>query len=146
MNLLQKVKEEVDKLMPFIYNDLVRANNALDYSALPACVAFRNPTSRWFNNFGNYCEECDWLLFFVDKTEFDKTSLENEAIIETMKNAGIQFVRNVRRSSELHIIKQIGGSEYKVDKVYEKFDLNTTGVGLQITLRETKGVCNGRPK
>jgi len=141
-NLLEKVKSIINETdsLPFIYNEITRANNEVDTSVLPCVVAYRNPKSKWHNNFGNYCEECDWLLFIVDKTDFDRTAFENEEIITDMKNLGISLVRNFRKSSDVEIIKY-GVNEYNTQKVYEQFDITTTGVALMITLRETKGVC-----
>ena len=138
MSLLEKVKAQVEALpIPFIYHDLLRANNILNKTEVPACIVLINPDSELRNIEGNICEQTDFLFFFVDKTDFKLTSFENAAIIDRMKKIALRFWRNVRNSSDLAVVN----TRFQWKKVYDYLDLNVTGGGLQLTLMERKGDC-----
>jgi hypothetical protein len=133
MNLLDKLNESILPI-PFVYWDFIRANNKVNITKLPCVVCVRNPKSQLINQNGNYVEQSDFVLFFVDHAKPNLTSFENEKIIENMKNLAVKFIRKVKRESVLSII---GG--YSIEKVYDYLDTNVTGSGLVITLRENKG-------
>ncbi len=135
MSLILKIKDKVESMpMTFVYHAQEAVNEMLDKTVLPAVACYLNQNSNLVNNIGNYCEQSDVLLMFIAKTNFDFNSLTNEAIIETMKLKAFEFVRLVRESSDLKIVGNI-----RLKKFYDEFDVNITGVGLDITLSEVIG-------
>ena len=137
MNLIEKVEKAINDIgLPFIHFDLLRANNILDITETPCVVYLRNPNSQIINAAGNYCEQTDFLLIFVEQTVENPISSEIEKVIEQMKDKAVKFIRHIRKGNELMIIRAD-----RLQKVYEYMDLNVAGCGLSATIRETKGNC-----
>ena len=127
----------------YIFDNWHTANFRLDSKGLPAVInilpvsGVLNVTNRKLRDFPN----C--MLAFVDKTDFDFDGKENDVVLERCKNLAMEFVLTANESGLFEPIT--GDVRYSV--LYDKFDVNVTGVVLELQLREKNGInlCYGKP-
>ena len=80
-----------------------------------------------------------FAVVFADKTQFDFNALENEEIIDRMKEKAFRWLHTLRTSDDLRLIA--------INSTQRLYDTTTdilTGYAVNITLEEVKGygVCN----
>lgn len=127
----------------YIYDNWATANFRIDNKMLPAVInvlpvsGTLNVTDRKLRDFPN----C--LLAFVDKTEFDFDGKENDMVLERCKNMAMEFILTCNQSGLFEPIS--GDVRYSV--LYDKLDVNVTGIVLELQLREKQGInlCYGKP-
>lgn len=142
----QKIKEVVSEIdgLSYMFNDWSRANVDLDLNTakFPVCVNVL-PVSgqlKWKNN--NFRDNPNCLIAFLDLTEFDFESKENENIVDRMKVYAMKFIFTVNESDLFEPIPE--SIPYSV--VYDFLDQNLTGIILSIQLKELKGYCGDELK
>ena len=98
---------------------------------------FDNVTDRKLRDFPN----C--MLAFIDKTDFDFDGKENDEVLERCKNLAMEFVLTANASGLFEPVT--GDVRYSV--LYDKLDVNVTGVVIELQLREKQGInlCYGKP-
>jgi hypothetical protein len=81
------------------------------------------------NTFSIYME-------FLYKTEFDQFTSDNETLVNQALNMANEFIVKASkyRESEGRYFRIKAGDKAKCMPVYNKFDVNSTGVNLTITL------------
>lgn len=79
-------------------------------------------------------EQANIALFFVNKTEFDFDSEENEAIIEEMKKKANTWLRSLFSSSVLEVVGNV-----RTTRIYNEYDAILTGIGFNLTIAEKYG-------
>lgn len=139
---IAKVVEVMGNLT-YIFDNWHTANFKLDKMKLPAVInvlpvsGVLNVTDRKLRDFPN----C--MLAFVDKTDFDFDGKENDKILERCKNFAMEFVLTANESGLFEPI--VGDVRYSV--LYDKFDVNVTGVVIELQLMEKQGInlCYGKP-
>ena len=96
-----------------------------------------NVTDRKLRDFPN----C--MLAFIDKTDFDFDGKENDEVLERCKNLAMEFVLTANASGLFEPVT--GDVRYSV--LYDKLDVNVTGVVIELQLREKQGInlCYGKP-
>ena len=139
MKIIDEIKRIVENELelPFIYENFYKINEELDYTNLP-CVGCQRLVNGTLNNeAGQIKDSAPFLLFFINSSTYNYSSLENQAIIDIQKETAIDFIRAVEASD---LIKYEG--EIRYENFYNKFDFNdliNTGVALSITLKERAG-------
>lgn len=138
MTVESKIKSIVEKMegLTYIFDNWQTANVKLDSAQLPAVINVL-PISGKFNLGRQQLKDFpSCMLAFVDKTEFDFNGADNDKIIESCKDRAKEFIIRVNESGEFEDIE--GDINYSV--IYDRMDVNVTGIVISITLKETKGV------
>ena len=129
--------------LTYVFDNWHTANFRLDKESLPAVInvlpvsGVMNVTDRKLRDFPN----C--MLAFVDKADFDFDGRDNDEILERCKNLAIEFILTANASGLFEPIS--GDVRYSV--LYDKLDVNVTGVVIELQLREKQGItlCYGKP-
>lgn len=88
----------------------------------------------------NYRERVDVAMFFVQPTEFDFDSIENEALIEQCKQYAFQWLNSLFLGGELRYM-----ATFNTSRVYNQMDDILTGYALRVRLEELVGQCAPEP-
>ena len=129
--------------LTYVFDNWHTANFRLDKESLPAVInvlpvsGVMNVTDRKLRDFPN----C--MLAFVDKADFDFDGKDNDEILERCKNLAMEFILTANASGLFEPIS--GDVRYSV--LYDKLDVNVTGVVIELQLREKQGItlCYGKP-
>jgi len=134
-----KIKAIVEQMhgISYEFNDWTRANVNFDNLPLPCCLNVLPPAGQLNFKNGNVRDRVYAQIAFLDKTDFDFEGEENEIIVEKMKKYAVQFVYLANESRLIKILPET--INYSV--VYDKLDVNVTGVVLSATIEEFQGVC-----
>lgn len=136
----QKIKKIVESLgIGYIFDDWSRANLKADKPTIlyPLCVNLL-PVSGTFSFYSGIVKDSPNCLFaFLDKTDLDFDGKENSEIVERMKNLALKFIAKLNSSGVFEPIE--GDIRYSV--VYDKLDVNLTGITIEITLKPLRGIC-----
>lgn len=140
---INKVIQIMDSGLTYIFDNWATANIRLDKLPFPAVInvlpvsgAF-NVTARRMKDYPN----C--MLAFIDKTDLDFDGTENDAVLERCKNLAMEFILTANDSGLFDPIE--GDVPYSV--IYDKLDVNVTGIVIEIQLKEKQGInlCYGKP-
>jgi hypothetical protein len=139
MNVQEKVKQIVETIagLSYEFNDWTRANVKLDTKALPVCLYLLPISGQLMNKNGNFRDHPNAFIAFMDKTQFDFDGEENEPVVERMKDYAKQFILQTNASGMFAPLPE--NIPYQV--VYDKLDVNLTGIVLQVQLKELQGEC-----
>ena len=78
------------------------------------------------------------LLYFLDKTEFGEFTADNEAIINQQIAAAKEFIirmSSYRPDGMKKFFKTNVGDKFRGQQIYNKYDVNSTGVCVPMTLK-----------
>lgn len=141
----KKIRAIADKMgIAYMYDDWTRVNQRIDRAPLPTMVNVL-PVSgsfRYTNSGATLSLQSDCLIAFLDKTDFDFDSTENDVIVHKMTDYAAAFVMLVNESGDFEPITE---DNMRLQVCYDKLDVNVTGVILEITLVETNGYCTFTP-
>lgn len=139
-----KIKSIVEQMegVTYIFENWATANVKLDSIAMPAVLNVL-PASGHFNLGKTQLKDFPFcMIAFIDKTDLDFDGTENDGIIERCKNLAKEFILRLNASDLFeHIDEDI---PYSV--IYDKLDVNVTGVVIEAQLKEIKGlvICPGK--
>ena len=138
-NIENKIREIAEKMgLPYIFDDWMTSNVRLDNTPLP-CMVNVLPVSGSYSMRGNMlCVRANCLVAFLDKADFDFDGIENNNVIDRMAKYAAAFILLCNRSG---YFETIGDSDIEMQIVYDKADVNVTGVILSLTLQEVDGIC-----
>ena len=134
-----KIKSIIEQMQGISYefNNWATANVTFDNLPLPVCL-YILPVSGQINLKNDYVrDQPNALIAFLDKAEFDADGEQNEPTVERMKNYAVEFFYRVNQSGQFKPIPD--NLPYSV--VYDKLDVNVTGVVFSVQLQEQPGVC-----
>lgn len=141
----RKINKVVQRMggLTYIFDNWQTANIKLDRKVLPAVINVL-PVSGEINLSPTKMRDYpNCLLAFVDKADFDFDGTENDRTLERCKNLAMEFILTCNQSG---FFEQIEGSiRYSV--LYDKFDVNVTGIVLELQLKELQGInlCADKP-
>ena len=140
----QKIKSIVDKIegATYIFDDWATANHRLNRMPLPAVVNVL-PASGVFHIGNTQLKDYpNCMLAFIDKAEIDKDGTENDQVVERCKNMAREFLLLLNQSRLFAPVS--GNIPYSV--IYDRLDVNVTGVVIELRLEELKGLvlCYGK--
>ena len=136
----QKKKKIVESLgIGYMFDDWSRANLKADSPVIkyPLCVNLLPVSGTFSFKTGIVKDSPNCLFAFLDKTDLDFDSKENNEIVERMKRLALKFIAKLNSSGVFEPIE--GDIRYSI--VYDKLDVNLTGVTVEITLKTVRGVC-----
>jgi hypothetical protein len=136
-NQIQSITQTLTTTPAFIYGTANELNLLADDATFP--VVFMYPlqpveVSPQIN--GSVDNTFSIYLEFLYKTEFDQYASDNETYVTQALQMANEFIVKASkyREGEGRYFKIKAGDKAKCLPVYNKFDVNTTGVSLTITL------------
>lgn len=144
MTVEAKIKSIVEEMkgITYIFDNWATANVRLDSSSMPAVLNVL-PVSGRFNLGKTQLKDFpNCMIAFIDKSDLDFDGTENDGIIERCKNLAKEFILRLNASGLFeHVDDDI---PYSV--IYDKLDVNVTGVVIEMQLKEAKGlaICPGK--
>ncbi|WP_214072402.1 hypothetical protein [Mucilaginibacter sp. dw_454] len=136
-NQIEAVVQSLTNSPAFLYGTANELNTLADDATFP-CVFLYPPQainlSPQIN--GSVDNTFAITLDFLFKTEFDQYTSDNETYISQALFMANQFIAKAAtyRQGDGRYFKIKAGDKAKCVPVYNKFDVNTTGVSLTITL------------
>lgn len=142
MSVENKIKALVDGMgAAYVFDNWQTANVRLDNLDFPVVLNLL-PVSGTLNIGRQQIKDYpNCMLAFLDKTEFDFDGAENDVIVERCKVLAKRFLSEVNNSSVFEAID--GDIPYSI--VYDRLDVNVTGVCIELKLKEVVGepLCRG---
>jgi len=138
MRIDEKVQQIVESIpgLSYAYNENDWEHVTLDSSIeLPVCLyQYQLPESgELINKNGNFRDFPNALIAFLDNTEL----IDNAPTIERMKDYARQFIIAVNNSVLFDTLPE----NIIYQAVYDKLNVNLTGIMLHVQLRERQGIC-----
>jgi len=136
MSIISKIKSSVESATGYTlhYYDENTINEVLTYNATPCAFMQLLKDTTLIVDASQNRERASVAVFFVNRTEFDFESMQNEAIIEAVKKKANTWLRSVMADGALKVIGDV-----KTARVYNEFDCILTGIAFNITLEEVYG-------
>lgn len=133
---IQAIAKEMD--IAYIYHNWTSVNQMADTAQLPVMINVL-PVSGQFQVDGfRLTESANCLVAFLDKTDYDFDAEENDTIVERMKGYAKRFLLAVNATEGLEPL-DLSTVDYQI--VYDKLDVNLTGVMLDLRIKESEGIC-----
>lgn len=123
--------------LTYHYNDWTKANVEFDNIRFPVLLNLLPADGEFTVRNGQLRDKPNGMFAFLDLTDFDENATENSTVVARMKDAARRFIAAVNESG---LFVQIEGT-FRYQVVYDKLDVNVTGVVLPLTLSERIGVC-----
>lgn len=133
---VRKVVETMNEDAEYLFMNWSQANVAMDAITKPTIVYVLPPSGKLDFGYARVKDYPETQIVFLSPTDFDFDGTENDNVIEQMKRLAIKFVKVLNESELFELIE--GEQPYQV--VYDFLDQNVTGVVLNLTLKEVKGV------
>lgn len=127
----------------YFFEDWSRANFKLDKVLrsnevkFPVCINLLPVSGILSQANGLIKDASNCLIVFADKADLDFDGSSNNITVERMKNLAKLFIARCNESGKFEPITD--GVRYSV--LYDKLDVNLTGVTLELTLKEATGRC-----
>lgn len=137
-NTAKKIMQSVSSAtgLRCLYQSEQAINVMLDNADMPCAFAFLLQSNGMNTASGNYRERVTIAVFFVDLTNYDFNSIENEDIISRCKSAAVDWLAALQTSHFFRLI-----SVNSTQRVYDRFDAIVTGFAVNVTIEEVEGVC-----
>lgn len=136
-NQIEAIVQTLNGLPAFAYGTQAELNTLADDITFP-CVFLYPPQPIEVSPQVNGSVDNTFTVYmeFLFKTDFGQYTAENETYIAQAQQLANQFVVTASkyREGEGRYFRIKAGQKAKCVPVYNKFDVNTTGVGLTITL------------
>lgn len=138
--ILEDMVNDTDSLVnSYQYNDKPTANIRLDSKMEDiTAVLFQITDFKLQTNRLTVKEECDINISFLQKeTKLDAQGTEQDGLIDSCKDAALDFIRRVMCDKTLKILDDT----IDVKSVYLRSDSNRTGVNVTLKISEIQGSC-----
>jgi hypothetical protein len=135
---IQNIVGLLDGAPTFLHGTVNELNRLADDSQFPCVFMYPiTPISIMSQVNGSVDNTFDLYLEFLFKTEFDQFTSQNDTYVSQALHLANQFVVKTSnyREGNSRYFKMKADERSKAMPVYNKFDVNTTGIGLQIKLR-----------
>lgn len=133
---VRRVVESMNADAEYLFMNWAQANVAMDAITKPTIVYVLPPSGKLDFGYARVKDYPETQIAFLSPTDFDFDGTENDNIIEQMKRLAVKFVKVLNESELFESIE--GEQSYQV--VYDFLDQNVTGVVLNLTLKEEKGL------
>jgi len=137
MGLLQKLKNIIEGAgYQFLYDSNNGLNELFDNVEFPEKKSVIYVNLLGGTKLVEGIESGNIALFFCRKTDFDFDTLENEKIIQECLYDARNFEILIKRGNVLTI-----SGELLIERFYDNFSVNVTGVAVNVNLSETVGMA-----
>lgn len=137
--IVNKIKDSVQRStgLSCLYGSLDDINVQMeDQTRFPVAFFVLLNNSALDDTHGFNLERVDVAMFFVQPTEFDFESIQNEALIEECHNYAIRWLNSLYLYSGLKFVATLSTS-----RVYNEMDTILTGWAVRVRLEETVPHC-----
>lgn len=140
MTIVDKIKSSIEAAtsVPLYYQSEERLNEILDSAQFPCAFLYILTNQQLTTDSRQFRERLQVAVFFVEPTEFDFVSVENERIIDNCKRRALKWLQGMNTDKWLRLVA-INNTE----RVYDVMDAVLTGFAVNVTIEELTGVCNG---
>ena len=129
MNLIEKIQESFAG-QNFYFGTAEELNAIANGNiAMPAILMYRPEDWSTFDDNGR--EQSTFLIFFCNNTSYSYSTAENHEIIEQCKKRALNWAKTI----DLYDLKI--AEKLRLKPVYLEFSSFTTGVVLEVVIRET---------
>ena len=136
-NQIQSITQTLSAAPTFIYGTANELNLLADDASFPCVFMYPlQPVEVSPQVNGSVDNTFSVYLEFLYKTEFDQYTADNETYVNQALQMANEFIikASTYREGEGRYFKIKAGNKARCLPVYNKFDVNTTGVNLTITL------------
>ena len=136
-NQIEAVTQTLTEHPSFLYGTINEINQLADDASFPCVFMYPlQPIAVSPQVNGSVDNTFSVYLEFLYKTEFDQYTADNETYVNQALQMANEFIVKASkyREGEGRYFKIKAGYKAKCLPVYNKFDVNTTGVSLTITL------------
>lgn len=136
-NQIQSITHTLRTPVTFVYGTANELNLLADDASFPCIFMYPlQPVDLSPQVNGSVDNTFSVYLEFLYKTEFDQYTAENETYVNQALQMANEFIIKAAtyREGEGRYFKIKAGDKARCLPVYNKFDVNTTGVNLTITL------------
>jgi hypothetical protein len=136
-NQIQSITQTLSSAPTFIYGTQNELNLLADDASFPCVFMYPlQPVELSPQINGSVDNTFSVYLEFLYKTEFDQYSAQNEVYVNQALQMANEFIVKAAkyREGEGRYFRIKAGDKARSLPVYNKFDVNTTGVNLTITL------------
>lgn len=136
-NQIQSITQTLRTPVTFVYGTANELNLLADDASFPCIFMYPlQPVDLSPQVNGSVDNTFSVYLEFLYKTEFDQYTAENETYVNQALQMANEFIIKAAtyREGEGRYFKIKAGDKARCLPVYNKFDVNTTGVNLTITL------------
>lgn len=136
-NQIEAITQMLSKPLTFIYGTANELNQFADSAAFPVAFMYPlQPVEVTPHNNGSVENSYSIYMEFLFQTDFDQYTSDNEAYVNHALSIANEFIVKAAkyREGEGRYFRIKADSKAKCLPVYNKFDVNTTGVNLTITL------------
>jgi len=136
-NQIQAITQTLTAAPTFIYGTANELNLLADDASFPCVFMYPlQPVDLSPQVNGSVDNTFSIYLEFLYKTEFDQYTADNETYVNQALQMANEFIvkASTYREGEGRYFRIRAGSKARSLPVYNKFDVNTTGVNLTITL------------
>jgi len=136
-NQIEAITQTLTEQPTFIYGTANELNALADDASFPTVFMYPlQPIDVSPQVNGSVDNTFSVYLEFLYKTEFDQYTSDNETYVNQALRMANEFIvkASTYREGEGRYFKIKAGDKAKCLPVYNKFDVNTTGVNLTITL------------
>lgn len=137
MTIVEKIIQAVNDGggVPCYYQSAEQLNRIADNMDYPCAYFFLLQQQGLNIDGGRIRERLQVAIFFVEPTEFDFDSIENEQIIERCKERAFKFIKHLMNSADFKLVSNNG-----TQRVYDEFDAILTGFAVNLTIEELVGL------
>lgn len=135
----EEIKKVAENLgIGYLYDDWSRINIRADKEiTYPLCINLLPVSGVFKFQAGLVYDSPNCLFAFLDKTNLDFDGATNAFVVNDMKKIALKFITAINKSGKFEVIS--GSVPYSV--VYDKLDVNLTGVVIECKLTPTTGIC-----
>jgi len=136
-NQIEAIVQTLTNSPTFIYGTVNELNTLADDASFPCVFMYTlQPIDVSVQVNGSVDNSFSIYLEFLFKTEFDQYSADNEDYVNQALQLANQFIVKASkyREGEGRYFRVKPGDKAKCMPIYNKFDVNSTGVNLTITL------------
>jgi len=149
MNTIQKLIDDLKGFLPsnwqVLYQNSFEVNNLIEMNDRPAAVIYLIQSGNLVDNGEDIREEIKPTIFFLKPAPtIDgciNDTYDNEDIIQECLEQALEWYHHIKNSSDWTLIN--GDSKIPTHRVYDTFDVNVTGIGIELQMIDNQGYCFG---
>ncbi len=138
-NQIEAIVGELNAKPTFLYGTPNELNALVDDASFPCVFLFAAiPNTKRFRRTNSLDNEYSVYMEFLYKTDFGIYSAENEAVILQAKAMSDEFMlklNDYRPDNQRRYFEIQQGDSAREIAVYNKYNVNSTGVNLQLNLK-----------
>lgn len=139
-NIIRLINNSIEaaQAIPFEYGGAEELNVVLARTTFPCAIGYLVNNSQVVEDGRMIKERLNIALFWIDKTNYDSDSLENEDIIHQCRERCFKWLAMIREKAQAYGIKV--STPTNSQRIYDTFDDIVTGYGITVSVEEIYGI------